>query len=681
MALAYNYNADYLSSPTSDAGVKSRIRDALSLPMELSVEDWAETYYALTEGKHRGSPYRFDVTPWMREIAERLSPDDPAQDIVFVKPTQIGATTIGAIWAGHVVHIAPGNFLYVAPSLKLAKQHMSDRVNKLVNNCPEVHERFYPDAIKYGVNTTTQKEFMGGTFAAVGTVSPDGLRMMACRYIEFDEVDAYEYDAGGEGDPISLALNRSQTYRYNRKHFYASTPLHRELSRIWPLFQAGDRRRYFIPCLHCGFEQYLKWKQVKWDDQDPSSARYECEQCGGAWADSDRIRATQVGEWRGERPWMPDMPRSYHLTGKMYSHDVSMPDMVHEWYKAQQSPETLKVFINTGLAEPSADETIYDFEGHRLLERRETYDYPCPTGVQVLTAGVDVQADRLELDVYGLGWEEEIWHIEHINLYGETSEVDVWNDLERILAKEYDSPYGPAKIEAVAIDAGYLQHAVYAFSRRKQGNYTHRVWPIMGADDGKRSKRPIWPRKIDIKNKGRYRGKYVETKHYTINTFELKKMIYGRLQSPPPGVGTFHFSLACDADFFDQLTAETLVSKRIRGRVHQEWVIRSTKTDRRNEVLDTTVYAIAALYGLYSVGFRFKLPNDSDLGSVEATRITSHASVEPSSDPLHVDDPLRQAEPEIVRTVSPASHQQSPNRADGLQQREIVPRFRHQRRR
>lgn len=74
-----------------------------------------------------------------------------------------------------------------------------------------------------------------------------------------------------------------------------------------------------------------------------------------------------------------------------------------------------------------------------------------------------------------------------------------------------------------------------------------------------------------------------------------KDLLHSRLRIGTPGPGYLHFPDTTDRVFFEQLTAERLVTKYRAGRPVREW---TPIEGRRNEALDVTVLALAALAGL-----------------------------------------------------------------------------------
>ena len=91
-----------------------------------------------------------------------------------------------------------------------------------------------------------------------------------------------------------------------------------------------------------------------------------------------------------------------------------------------------------------------------------------------------------------------------------------------------------------------------------------------------------------------WRGQRIQRglKLWLVGTDIVKGLIYGRLRQSVPGPGYIHLPKAlANTDEFDQLTAERLVTKYVKGHARMEWV---KPSGRRNEALDCAVYAYAA---------------------------------------------------------------------------------------
>ena len=144
-------------------------------------------------------------------------------------------------------------------------------------------------------NTVLSKEFPGGVLILTGANSAVGLRSMPARYLFLDEVDAYPGDVEGEGDPILLAERRSATFQ-RRKILLVSTPKTRGLSRIEREYEQSDRRRYFVPCPHCGEHQTLEFGNLRWPEGRPREAEYACGQCGALIGERHKTAMLEQGD-------------------------------------------------------------------------------------------------------------------------------------------------------------------------------------------------------------------------------------------------------------------------------------------------------------------------------------------------------------------------------------------------
>jgi phage terminase large subunit GpA-like protein len=231
----------------------------------------------------------------MREIMDLLSPGDTMQRVVFMKAAQVGATEAGNNWIGFVIHQAPGPMLAVQPTVELAKRNSRQRIDPLIDESPELRDRVKPARSRDAGNTMLSKEFAGGILIMTGANSAVGLRSTPARYIFLDEVDAYPASADEEGDPVTLAEARSLTFAHRRKVLLVSTPTIRGLSRIEREYEASDQRRFFVPCPHCGHEQWLKFERLRWDKGRPEAATYNCEGCDRPIAEHHKTAMLEAG--------------------------------------------------------------------------------------------------------------------------------------------------------------------------------------------------------------------------------------------------------------------------------------------------------------------------------------------------------------------------------------------------
>ena len=436
---------------------------------DLTVSQWADKHRMLS-GRASAEPgrYRTARTPYMREIMDRLSPGDVMQRIVFMKAAQVGATEAGNNWIGFAIHQAPGPMLAVQPTVELAKRNSRQRIDPLIDESPDLRERVKPARSRDAGNTMLSKEFAGGILIMTGANSAVGLRSTPARYILLDEVDAYPASADEEGDPVTLAEARSLTFAHRRKVFLVSTPTIRGLSRIEREYEASDQRRFFMPCPHCGAMQWLKFDRLRWQKGKPETAEYHCEGCDQPIGEHHKTAMLEGGEWRATAVAADPTTVGYHLSA-LYSPIgwLSWERIVRSWEAAQGSDEAIKAFRNTILGETWV-ETGEAPDWQRLYDRRERWKSgTVPACGLFLTAGADVQKDRIEVDVWAWGRGLESWLVDHVVIEGGPGDPACWRQLTDLLGKTWAHASGThMTIARLAIDSGFETSAVYAWSRQ-----------------------------------------------------------------------------------------------------------------------------------------------------------------------------------------------------------------------
>lgn len=160
-----------------------------------------------------------------------LSPSNPTEKVVFMKGAQIGGTEAGNNWVGSIIDQAPGPMLVVQPTVEMGKRWSKGRLAPLLEDTPCLKGKVKDPRSRDSGNTVQSKEFRGGIVVVTGANSAVGLRSMPVRYLFLNEVDAYPGDADGEGDPVSLAIQRTATFA-RRKILLVSTPTIQGASRI-----------------------------------------------------------------------------------------------------------------------------------------------------------------------------------------------------------------------------------------------------------------------------------------------------------------------------------------------------------------------------------------------------------------------------------------------------------------
>ncbi|MGS4947968.1 phage terminase large subunit family protein [Meridianimarinicoccus sp. RP-17] len=569
---------------------------------DLTVSSWADRHRKLaSRASAEPGQYRTARTPYMREIMDRLSPGDPTQRIVFMKAAQVGATEAGNNWIGFVIHQAPGPMLAVQPTVELAKRNSRQRIDPLIDESPELRERVKPARSRDAGNTMLSKEFAGGILIMTGANSAVGLRSTPARYIFLDEVDAYPASADEEGDPVTLAEARSLTFAHRRKVFLVSTPTIRGLSRIEREFEASDQRRFFVPCPHCDAMQWLKFDRLRWEKGRPETAEYHCEGCDMPIAEHHKTRMLERGEWRATATATDPTTVGYHLSA-LYSPVgwLSWQRIARAHEAARGSDEAMRAFRNTILGETWM-ETGEAPDWQRLADRRETWaPGTVPERGLFLTAGADVQKDRIEVDVWAWGRGLESWLVDHLVLEGGPGDQACWQQLTDLLGRTWSHASSQQMTLArLAIDTGYETSAVYAWSR--QVGFAQ-VAPVKGVEGFTRTSPVTGPTYVDATIAGKRLRRGARLWTVATSTFKAETYRFLRQDRPtreeqaaralcPPG--TIHLPEWADGEWLKQLTAEQLVTVRTkRGFARLEW----QKLRERNEALDTRVYARAAAW-------------------------------------------------------------------------------------
>lgn len=566
--------------------VRARMARSLRIavpPPLLSVSEWADRYRMLTsEASSEPGEWRTDRAPYQRELLDAvLDPD--VEQVVLMTASQVGKTEVLNNVLGYFVDLDPSPMLVVLPTVDLAEAWSKDRLAPMLSTTPALAEKVSDAKSRDSENTILHKVFKGGHISCVGANAPSALAMRPVRLVLCDEVDRFPASAGTEGDPVRLALRRSDTF-WNRKSVLVSTPTLAGLSRIEAAWLASDMRRYYVPCAKCEHMQVLRWDRLQWNKDDDGhllreSVVYRCEACDHAHSEVDKVALLARGRWVAEAPGR--RVRGYHLNS-LYSPWRRWDEIVEEFVGIGKNVEALKVFVNTVLGE-TWEEKGEAVSIASLEARRERYEGEVPDGVGILVAAVDVQGDRLECVVMGFGDGEESWVVAFSQFHGDPATDAPWNDLRAFIEVPFDCASGQkAKVEVTVVDSGG-EHTEQVYRWTKAMLATgRRVFPIKG---GGSSGMPLVGRPSN-KNK------------YAVPLFVLcvdsgKESILARLRIPAPGHGYVHLPDWIDEEFIAQMTAEKALRKFVRGRGSvRVW----HKTRERNEAFDLMVYALAALY-------------------------------------------------------------------------------------
>lgn len=598
-------------------------RSDIRPPEPLSLSEWANKYAVLSK-ETSAQTGRFRSFAYQDGIMDAIT-DPSVTQVSVMKSARVGYTKILDHVVGYYLAHDPSPILIVQPRVEDAEDYSKTEIAPMLRDTPVLAEICGAPKAKDSNQTILKKTFVNGAnLTLVGANSPGGFRRITCRVILFDEVDGYPSGgAGVEGDQIALGIKRSETF-WNRKIALGSTPTVKGTSRIEKAFEESDQRRYYVPCPQCGEYQVLEWGGpdtpygIKWDKDEygegiPDSAYYVCRHNGCVIHHNEKASMVKLGEWRAAKPFKGHA--GFHIwAGYSLFPNAAWKYLVAEWLRVKNDPLMRQTFINLVLGEPYEDRGEKALSEKRLLERCEVYAAEVPDGVAVLTAGIDTQDGRFEIEVTGWGRNEESWSIAFDVIEGDLETDEPWQRLDVYLKQIWRRADGRGfTIMAACIDSGgHHTQKVYEFAKERLGR---RIWAIKGesARGGKRS--PVWPTK---KPTSRSKSSF---KPIIIGVNAAKDTVRGRLhiEAPAPGESAasyMHFPADRDLNYFGQLLAERSVLKVSGGQRYRVW---EQIPGRANEALDCRVYSYAALCGLFYLGF--KLNKLADIISVNPDRL------------------------------------------------------------
>ena len=528
-------------------------------------------------------PIRFRNAPYQRGMMDAaLEPG--CRRVTMMLGAQTGKTTTLQCITGYFIAHDPRSQILLQPSQGDMQTFLETKLRPMIDGNKVLSSLVAKPRSRTGVNNSRTISYPGGWLMMSWAGSPKTLRGRSAPVVITDEIDGM--DPSVEGDPIQLIHQRSATFGDQAILLESSTPTLKGASRIESAFEEGDRRRFHVPCPHCGHRQVLRWSNVKWSQDAegrhlPETARYLCSGpgCGAMWSDADRIEAVRAGDWVAERPFRGHA--SFHIS-ELYSCFRKLREIVQSFLDKKAAGD-LQSFVNVSLAE-TWEEAGEQASSSALMSRVERFRAPVPARGLVLTAGIDMQEDRLEVETVAWGLGEESWSVDYTVLWGDPLGGDVWDELDGYLSRTWLHQSGAElPITSACLDtggrSGYTQ-AAYGYARGKTGRRLFAIkgvqgWgkPVVAAPSRKQSGKKA--RKVDL---------------FAVGVDEAKLVVMRRL-SIPDGPGACHFPDSRDPEYFAQLTAEKLVQRKLKGFPVREW----HKTRDRNEALDCRVYAYAAL--------------------------------------------------------------------------------------
>ena len=546
----------------------------------LTVSEWSDTFRILTsEASAEAGRWRTDRTPYLREIMDEMSPTSSTQQVKVIKGTQLGFSSIADNIAMCYLDLYPCPILYILPTETLAKGTSRRRITPSIKAIPHLAKKVIGGKSKDDVGEVFSKAVAGGNLTFGWSNSTSSFRSFSARVVILDDVDGY--GTFGEGDVMELGKARADAFA-NKKIYINSTPTIASQSSIETEFEDSDQREYEMPCPECNQYFPYKWEYMHYKVDEKGRLDGDvlcgCPHCGAMIPEYKKTNMMLDGKWIPRNAG--HQHRGYKLSS-LYSPVgwLSWNEVADEFIKAHKLMLTgddrlMQVWANTRDArawKPKLDGV--EITNHH--ERVEDYECEVPNEVYILTAGIDTQDDRFEIEVLGHGKNGETWSIDYKVIAGDPQFDETKEALDEYINRTFEREDGTLmKIYAKGIDTGgHRTKTMYDYCK-------HRATQLVFAFKGHNQvNAPITSKTVDNMRAN-------DLTLFTIGVNALKDDFYARLAITEHGHNYCHFpnKPVYNDKYFKMLTAEKRDDK---GRY--------VKVRLRNEALDCRVYAMATL--------------------------------------------------------------------------------------
>lgn len=578
---------------------------------KLGVTGWADSYrYLSSKATARPGKYKSSLTPYIPGIHAAL--DDPKVYKVICKKSAQVAWTDGVVnnFIGSRIDLAPCPMVMMFAKEGSAKEYNQEKFAPMVEATPRLADKVDISSSRKSDNRQLFKNFPGGFLKLVGSNSTASVKSTPAPVVMVEEPDDCNTNVKGQGDSIKQLEERTKTYP-RRKIVVGGTPSIKGFSAIEYEYDASDQRKFYVPCHECGKSHVLNWDNVLWDNSDekqhdiyghalPETACYQCPHCLTKWADELKNENVKRGEWVADAEFRGV---AGFFLNELYSPFPGslLKRLVERYleaeYNCERGDDTDKiVFVNSALGLAYEYETD-QAETHDLESRASAYpEKTVAMGGLVLTAGVDIQHDRIAIILRAWGRGEESWLVYWGEIYGVTLDKNdpVWLELDEILFAPYAHECGAEiRLSAASIDSsdGKSSDAVYAYCRSRG----HKgIMAIKGSSDDQGQREIFSKPKPPVDQANTTKASKYGLQPYIVGTYKAKMLLDGRLKLTGTGPGRMHTYIGVRADYYEQVTSEVLVPSRAnpRKKVYQ------VKSGIRNEARDSEIYCSHAARSL-----------------------------------------------------------------------------------
>lgn len=468
-------------------------------------------------------------------------------------------------------------------------------------------------------DTLKLKQFLGSIVHMLGGRAARAYRRITVALAILDEWSAFEQSVEGLGDPGSLAFGRLEGAPFP-KFVGGSTPGTRGACHVTLAAEQADvDMRYHVECPHCGVEHPLttgfdaktgaRTKHgLQWTAGQPSTCVHICPHCHEPMTRAQYMAGGEpmTGEWvcirtgtryTNDRRWLNAAGQEVRPPRNVGAQIWSAYSPQRDWAGIAEDHEKAVAAEQAGDSSLMITLTNETYgEAYEVLgQRRDDHALSTqagkhalkivPIGALRITAGIDVQQDRIEIGVWGWGRGMESWAIDHHIIEGNPSADDeLWSSAATYLRRTYRQQWhgGALGIDSISIDSGYATHAVYAFVRQHAHEIPLRV--IKGKDDPKAPiKMAATVQDINWRGKKWIGG----IKLWGVGTQASEDLLHGQLGLERHGPGYIHFAEGLSQEWYAQLTGKTRVPVRGQRGTVDRWI----RSRPRVEVRDCRRYA------------------------------------------------------------------------------------------
>lgn len=546
----------------------------LKPPKKTTVSVWAGNNRMLSsESSPEPGLWSNERAPYQVPMMDAFN-EKETEEITVMAAAQTAKTEIILNMIGFIIDNDPGPVMLVQPTKTMARSFSRKRLEPMLRDCKSLSEK-----VQGYLANVTDKYFPGGFLFLIGSNSTNELAGTPIRYLFLDEVDRYKNNVGDEGDPVELAEKRTANFA-NRKKVRVSTPGLKETSKIYSLYLNSTQETWQVPCPKCG-----EYQKFKIENFDVESITMCCEKCGAFSTENEWKNQEKKGKYISEKKQETNIHRGFYLSS-FSSPWVKWTDIGRKYKEALDEPNKMQVFYNTFLGLPYENEFNEGLDWEILYKnRRIKYTAEVPEEVLFLTAGVDVQDDRLEVEVCGWGARRQRYGIVYKILLGDPGTEKVWKQLDEFLQKNfYFKDKTPLNIICTFIDTGghHTQEAYDFIYMREHRN----IYGIKGL--GSDGKQVINTTRKTKRNNGR------NITLISLGVNALKDMTYSSLKREEEGPLYCYYpddpERGYGEKYFKSVTGEIKTTKTVRGIEKIEWVQIGP-----NEAFDIRGYLTAAM--------------------------------------------------------------------------------------